>query len=182
MRPLLSLQLEHRLLFDLTDALDVFAEKLGGNGRVLPDSKAFAHVFREFVDRIHYEKEEQVLFPFLVRHGFDWNSQELVEMRSQHCHDRHLIEVLEYGAARRCAHSCTSRRSLAATARALAKVQRRLSMSQDIELFPRVVSSLDPEAKAQLGRELARFDRDTEDRALPLANAIRGLITRHRRP
>ena len=99
MQALVSLQQDHRLLLELTDALEAFARALP-DAEVVPlaDLEAFAHAFREFADNLHYEKEEHVLMPFLARHGYDWNGALLAQVRcglhylADHREDRLLFD------------------------------------------------------------------------------------------
>lgn len=180
MQALFSLHQDHRVLLTLTDALDAFARVVAEREDVSPgEVGAFAHAFREFADNMHYEKEEQVLLPFLVRHGFDYNRELLEQVRSDHCHDRYLIEVLHHSAQRDGSFSREDRRRVASTAAELAGVQRDLLMKQDIELFPEVVSLLDVSELARLQAELSLFDLHAGRRSAPARKLIHDLSERY---
>jgi hemerythrin-like domain-containing protein len=159
MHALFSLHQDHRVLLELTDALDVFAIELTRSEALGPDSVgAFARAFRDFADNIHYEKEEQVLMPFLTRHGFDYHGELLQQVRDDHCQERYLIDVLSHAGQREAGLSWDDRWRLARTATTLASVQRNLLIKQDVELFPAVTSSLDRQALEQLFADLSEFD------------------------
>lgn len=180
MQALSSLHQDHRILLALTDALDIFARAIANRDDVAPaEVGAFAHAFREFADNMHYEKEEQVLLPFLVRHGYDWNRELLEQVRADHCQDRYLIDVLHHAAQRDGSFSKEDRRRVASTAAALAGVQRDLLMKQDIELFPEVVSLLDAAALASLQAELSLFDLHAGTRSARARKLIEGLSARY---
>jgi len=180
MRALFSLHQDHELLLPLTEALDVFARALAGEDAVDPgDVAEFACAFRGFADHLHYEKEEHVLLPFIVRHGFDWNGELLEAVRADHCRDRYLIDVLCQAAQRKSGLSWDDRRRLSATASTLAEVQRALAMKQEIELFPEISVALDPEALDCLHAELSEFDRHNESAAIELRPLISRLMERY---
>ena len=180
MHALFSLHQDHRLLLELTDALDVFALELTRSAAVGPEAVgAFARAFREFADNIHYEKEEQVLLPCLARHGFDFNGALLEQVRDEHCQDRYLIDVLSQAAQRETEFGWDDRRRLSSTAATLARMQRNLLMKQDIELLPEVTTALAPETLEELNAELSRFDSQRGGRAVKLRRMIQGLTLRY---
>lgn len=180
MRALFSLQQDHQLLLALTEALDGFSQAMQRAEDINADEVgAFAHAFRGFADYLHYEKEEQVLLPFLVRHGFDWDGELLERVRADHRQDRYLIDVLHHAAERDGSYSNEDRRRLQGTAATLANEQRRLSMQQEIELFPEIASGLDAEALAGLQAELSDFDQHHLSSATALRQLIRRLVDRY---
>lgn len=180
MQALVSLQEDHRLLLELTDALEAFAHALPCAAAVpVDDLEAFARAFREFADHLHYEKEEHVLMPFLARHGYDWNGALMTHVREQHAQNRYLIDVLHQAAQRVDGFSRDDQRRLASTARALVSLQRRLLELQDIELFPVVSSSITKEALAELQARLSDFDYRGSRRARKLRLLIRTLARRY---
>jgi hemerythrin-like domain-containing protein len=180
MHALSSLQQDHRLLLELTDALEAFARALPHAVTVpLADLEAFAYVFRELADNLHYEKEEHVLMPFLARHGYDWNGELLAKVREDHNQNRYLIDVLYQAAQRTDGFSRDDHRRLASTATALAHLQRGLLQLQDIELFPVVTSSIDAAALAELQAKLSDFDHHGGRRAHGLKQLIGTLSSRY---
>ncbi|MEY4546445.1 MAG: hypothetical protein RL685_2640 [Pseudomonadota bacterium] len=180
MQALVSLQQDHRLLLELTDALEAFARALP-DAEVVPlaDLEAFAHAFREFADNLHYEKEEHVLMPFLARHGYDWNGALLAQVREDHNQNRYLIDVLYQAAQRESDLSRDDHRRLASTAKALVRSQRKLLQLQDVELFPVVSSSIDDSALAELHSKLSDFDYQGGPRARKLKQLIGTLSSRY---
>jgi hemerythrin-like domain-containing protein len=180
MHALFSLHQDHRLLLELTDALDVFALELTRSEDIGPCAvEPFARAFRDFADNIHYEKEEQVLMPCLARHGFAYDGELLEQVREDHCHDRYLIDVLSHAAQRESAFGWEDRRRLARTAATLASVQRNLLMKQDVELFPAVTSSLDRPALEQLFADLSEFDFYRQERCREPKELIHTLVRQY---
>jgi hemerythrin-like domain-containing protein len=181
MRPLFSLHQDHELLLPLSEALDLFARALASSEAAVDpgDLAEFACAFRGFADQLHYEKEEHVLLPFIVRHGFDWNGELLEAVRADHSRDRYLIDVLHQAGQRKGGFSWDDRRRLAATASTLAGVQRGLAMKQEIELFPEISVALDPDALDSLDAELSAFDRHNENSTTELRPLISRLMARY---
>lgn len=180
--PLQSLEREHRVVMHLADALDDLACRLARDPqpRAVSEAALLARTFRVFVDGVHYEREEQVLLPFIARHGFDWNGEALASIRSAHRQERYLIAVLGQIAEQPGPHSRDSLRRLAATAAALAEDQRTLAMRQDIELFPEVTTRLDGQAGQRLSEQLSRFDDSLGGVAIESSNLVRRALRRRR--
>lgn len=159
MHALSSLHQDHRILLILTDALDSFARAIACSEIDDPgELGTFAQAFQEFADHHHYEKDEQVLLPFLARHGFDWNGELFEQVRSEHRRERYLIDVLAHAAQQQGRFGKAERLRVGATAAELAGMQRRLTMKQDIELLPEVLLLLDTSALERLNEELSEFD------------------------
>jgi hemerythrin-like domain-containing protein len=161
-----SLQRDHRLLYLLSDALEAYGAALLADRSVRRgDLGALARAFRSVTDHRQFEKEEEVLQQILVRKGFNWNLESLLHARETHHKLRHFIDVLERAAWRDPGWSRLERRSIAETALDLASEQRKLAVVQEIELFPQILTRLEPMVLAELTEELARFDRRSERHA-----------------
>jgi hemerythrin-like domain-containing protein len=162
MSALSSLTEEHRMISELTGALQSYAARLRVGVAVDPtDLPRFAAVFRELVDYRHHEKEEGILWPLLVRNGFVWKLGHLEEVRREHSHLRYLIDVLCQAAARGSVSNFEVRRQIAEAATAFAEFKRGHMRREDEELFPSVTASLTPRALEQLALELRQFDEVT---------------------
>ena len=136
------------------------------------DLARFAEVLRELVDYRHHEKEEGILLPLLARNGFDWSDGLLEELRREHGHLRHLIDVLYQAAAKdsavdesgtglaaaRRTPSLEDRRQVAETALAFVELKRLHVAREESVLFPAVRQRLEARALERLGAELAQFD------------------------
>jgi len=169
MRALESLHRDHQLIFGLTEALDAYANALDAkHPLVAGDFKALVHGFRTFADYRHFEKEENILVPWLVRRGFDDNSGILVGARNEHQQLRYLIDVLYQSAERELDWSRDERNRISAAARSLSEQQRQLAAQQEIELFPDILTRLPAHALDDLASELWQFDVRSEVRASPL--------------
>jgi hypothetical protein len=117
-----------------------------------------------------------LLLPFLARHGFDWSGDALREVREKHEHVGWLVEAFCQGVESVRRPDRDGQRRLAATAAALASRQRGLSASQDLELFPEVMTRLDPDSLGRLHDELVDFDDRSGAPVTELSTLLRRLV------
>jgi hemerythrin-like domain-containing protein len=158
MRALESLERDHRLLQDLTEALEVYVAALeAGSPLHEGDLRALVQGFRTVADYRYFEKVEEVLIPVLVRNGFDYDPDTLDDGRREHDRVRYLIEVLHQSAERELNWNLDERQRIARAARHLVE-QRHLAAQQEMELFPEIVTRLQPPALGQLTEQLSQFD------------------------
>jgi len=176
---LASLERDHRLLWGLTDALHAYVDALDG-GRALRrgDLKAIASGLRVVADYRHFEKEEEVMVPVLVRHGFDYHLQIFDDGRREHDSLRYLIEVLHQSAERDLNWNLDERERISRVAHQLIERQRRLSTRQEARLFPQIVARLEPPALGQLTEQLCQFDESSAARepTLDVAGLTRSVL------
>jgi hemerythrin-like domain-containing protein len=185
MQALESLTRDHQVLWGLTEALEAVVAALDAGQRLeRGDLRDLAHGFRTIADYRHFEKEDEVLVPLLVRHGFDYNLQILGDARREHDALRYLIRVLEQAAERELSWTLYERQRIAGTARSLVERQRSLATLQEIELFPEVVTRLEPAVLGQLTEELWEFDEASTTRGfgLDVAALRSSLLARYRTP
>jgi hemerythrin-like domain-containing protein len=161
MEALSSLVREHQFIARLVTALGSCARRVGrGAGVERADVRGFARALRQYADELHREKEEHVLLPFLVRHGFDWDAPLLAQVRQEHSQERDLIAALEHAGARLERWTDEDRRHVVAVASALCELQRRHHQAENEQLFPAVIERFEAEALHRLQGELDRFDQN----------------------
>lgn len=159
MHPLESLRCDHRLIFQLTDALDAYRAVLLDGTLARPgDLGALTLALRALADYRHFEKEEQVLEHVLVRNGYNWNLRTLLNAREVHRHLRYLMDVLEHAAQRESQWSQPDRWTISETLLDFSREQSKLAMLQEIELFPEILTRLEPAALGELTARLEHFD------------------------
>lgn len=165
MQALESLERDHRLLQGLTEALEVYVSALEA-GRPLQegDLRNLVDGFRTLADYRYFEKVEEVLIPVLVRNGFDYNLDLLDDGRREHERVRYLIEVLHQSAERELNWNLDERQRIARAALDLVEHQRRLATRQEMELFPEIVTRLEPPVLGRLTQQLSRFDEHNSSR------------------
>jgi hemerythrin-like domain-containing protein len=159
MQALESLERDHRLLQGLTEALEVYVAALeAGQPLHEGDLRDLVDGFRTVADYRYFEKVEEVLIPVLVRNGFDYDIDLLDDGRREHDRVRYLIEVLHQSAERELNWNLDERQRIVGAARELVVDQRRLAARQQVELFPEIVTRLDPPVLGRLTEQLCQFD------------------------
>jgi len=180
MKAVESLIREHQVIARLADALELYAEHTKqGRPPDAADLGHFAAVFTDFAERIHHEKEENILLPMLARHGVRWDDGALPAVRREHRQETYLIDVLRQAGERAGSWNHEDRRHIAASAQALVEFQRKHHALESSALFPLLPTRLDATALAELQTALEKFDREHQSlRADTLARA-EGLIGRY---
>jgi hemerythrin-like domain-containing protein len=159
MEALSSLIREHQFIDRLVAALETYASQVSEGADVEPAHvRGFARALRKYADELHREKEEHVLLPFLVRHGFDWEARPLAQVCDEHALERDLIAALDHAGARLERWSDEERRHVTELVRALCALQREHHRTENEQLFPAVKARLDAAAQQQLHDELEHFD------------------------
>ncbi len=86
---------EHKVILKVVDGLRRAAEHIRGGNRVDPTLLREAVVFmREFADRCHHAKEENLLFPALVAHGVPLHGCPIDALLHEHEKGRHLVKQI----------------------------------------------------------------------------------------
>lgn len=162
---LASLERDHRLLWGLTDALHAYITAMD-TGRPLRrgDLSAIATGLKAVADYRHFEKEEELMLPMLVRHGFAYHLPILEHSQREHATLRYLIEVLYQSSERELNWTLDERQRISRVARQLIERQRRLSTRQEAGLFPQIMARLDPPVLGQLTEQLCQFDESSAAR------------------
>jgi hemerythrin-like domain-containing protein len=155
---------EHSVIGPLARALGRFAGRIEhfSEDVARSDLTGFVRVFRDLGDCVHHEKEENVLAPFLVRHGFDWSHGPIAEVRLEHQQERYLMEVLTHAASQQGAWGIAEQRHVQSIGLELAAFQQRHLQKENEHWFPAVVAHLDAPALEQLACEMRNFDRQVE--------------------
>lgn len=86
---------EHKVILKVVDGLRQAAERIRGKDRVDPALLREAVAFmREFADRCHHAKEEDLLFPALVAHGVPLHGCPIDALLHEHEKGRHFVKQI----------------------------------------------------------------------------------------
>lgn len=141
------------------DALEVYVAGLesAGDGADRHDLARFVTFFREFADLGHHEKEENVLFPEMVRAGWSWDDGLLSDLRKEHNQERYLMRTLRHASLQKDLWSSEDLRHLVSVARTFIEFQRAHMAREDEELLP-VVRKLPDDVQQMISERLTHFD------------------------
>jgi hemerythrin-like domain-containing protein len=136
---------------------------------LLDDLEAGTHVSRSelasvveyvtlFGDLSHHDKEESLLVPVLIQHGFDWYDGPLARMRRDHRQERYLVRVLSDLASQEKPWSSEDQRHLLGVGREYIAFMRGHMARENADILGPAQERLSKEAKAHLSAEFRRFD------------------------
>jgi hemerythrin-like domain-containing protein len=106
----------------------------------------------------HHDKEESLLTPVLVAHGFDWYDGPVATMRREHRQERYLVRVLTEIASQRGPWSREDVRRLRDVGTEFIRFMRHHMDLENREILAPARSSIPPAVQDQLLSELQRFD------------------------
>ncbi len=151
---------EHRLIARVLDALEVYVDQLeeAGDATDRHDLARFVTFFREFADLGHHEKEENIVFPEMVRAGFSWDDGILSDLRQEHNQERYLMRTLRHASLQKDLWSSEDLRHLVSVARTFIEFQRAHMAREDAELLPVLRDRLPEAVEQELVKRLKRFD------------------------
>lgn len=90
---------EHEVIMKVVNALGTMSNELA-HGRAVDATRLREAVrfMREFADKCHHAKEEDILFPEMAKHGVPEAGCPLAALRREHVQGRQLVTVLAEGA------------------------------------------------------------------------------------
>jgi len=126
----------------------------------------------------HHEKEEGILAPKLIEHGFDWNDGPVATMRREHRHEHTYLRVLGQLTHQRSPWSLEDGRRFAADARGLSHFLRSHMDHERRDLFDQAARSLPDQTKKALARAFIDFDARQQKDLAPARERMAALIRR----
>lgn len=157
--PFEHLTREHAEIEGALLVLDRLAERAE---RWEPVEQADVHVVVAYLTECgelgHHEKEEAILAPKLIEHGFDWYDGPVAVMRREHRHEHMYLSVLGQLARQRSPWSVEDARRFATDARALGNFLRSHMDHERRELFDLAARTLPEQTKKMLAQAFVDFD------------------------
>ena len=156
--PTQVLMAEHELILEALDAVEkkVAAIRAG----TAPDRTYFEKVvafLREFADKCHHGKEENLLFKRMTERGFPVQSGPIAVMLSEHEAGRAYIRGIAEGAAKLGTDPAAANQ-IVENARGYIDLLRAHIGKENNVLFPMADRALTPEDQAHLAKEFDRFE------------------------
>lgn len=150
---------EHEAVLKMLDAAEQVAGKIEAGGKVRPEVLAdLLEFFRVFTDQCHHTKEEELLFPALVRKGIPQEGGPVGVMLHEHEEGRALIrEMAETGEGYGSGREEAGRR-WAKAAHAYAQLLREHIFKENNVLFVMAERVLTPEEQKQLAASFERVE------------------------
>jgi hemerythrin-like domain-containing protein len=153
---------EHRAIEQVIDSLVGFSSQVEADRS---DERAelgnFVRFIREFADRCHHGKEEDILFTEMIAQGFPRQNGPLAVMYLEHERGRQYVRALDKLARQATAWSAEEREQLIEAAAGYAELLRNHIRKEDGILYPLAESQLAPESWPQIEQAFERFEQTT---------------------
>ena len=86
---------EHKIIMKVVNALGAMSNELAHGGSVAAEKlHEIVRFMREFADKCHHAKEEDILFPEMAKHGVPETGCPLGALRREHVQGRQLVTAL----------------------------------------------------------------------------------------
>lgn len=162
--PLSELMREHRLIERVLAALEAFAETLEAGDPVEPaELSDFVEFARDYADRRHHAKEEDVLFAAMAAAGCPRHTGPIALMLEEHERGRDLVSRLGEYIRPVADWDGAQRGAMATLARDFVTLLRSHIEKEDRIVFPMAVQGLDGAAMAEVARRFAALDREARE-------------------
>jgi hemerythrin-like domain-containing protein len=153
-----TLMAEHRLIEQAMDALEAYAEATAqGRDVRTADLKDFVTFIREFADKKHHGKEEEILFAEMVRAGFPLAAGPIAVMLADHDQGRGFVGVLAK-LADNSSWTADDRQRMVAAATDYVGLLRQHIMKEDRILYPMARARLPSEVMHEIDSRAAAFE------------------------
>ncbi len=157
--PIAMLEREHQIILYLIHGLGRVCSALEQGytvpPRVLYQSVAF---LREFADRRHHAKEEDALFPAMVRAGIPERRASIEVMKAEHEQGRAAVTVLGKETDAYAEHGPAKHDSVVTAIAKIRTLYANHIFKEDHDLFPMAERELGAEEMAELAKVFARVD------------------------
>lgn len=160
MRIIEMLMNEHREIERVLAALEVYADRvLTGELPPLEDLAEFGMLLREFADRCHHGKEEDILFAEMEAHGFTKDTGPLAVMLHEHEHGRRLVRAL-IEASQQNGWTPELRKSVVKDAREFVSLLRAHIQKEDHILYPMSENAIPQSRMDELAVQSDEFEKN----------------------
>jgi len=158
MKPIGPLMIEHRLIERMIALLEKEWERIAGGEAPRPDFlSAAADFFREYADRLHHGKEEDILFRDLEKKEMSPEDRRLMaELIDDHARARRLVGALAEAVGEKGAEAI---RTIENALRELVALYPAHIAKEDGRFFPAAMEYLDGPAQAAMLEQFNEFDR-----------------------
>lgn len=161
MRATDDLKTEHGAVKRMLRVLEAASDRLSAGERVSPELFEDAIDFiRNFADRCHHGKEEELLFPALEKAGISRSGGPIGVMLSEHAEGRQFVQSMAAALEGYRKGDPESPKALAQAAKGYAALLAGHIYKEDNILFPMGDRVLSPEADAELVEGFERIESD----------------------
>jgi nitrile hydratase accessory protein len=150
-----GLMQEHAVIAEVLDAFARLAQRLESDAGTPEELLVFVDFFTAFVERIHHDKEEDLLFQAMTTSGFPKDGP-IAVMRDEHVQGARYLAELRAAAVGRWREPV--REKAAQTAHRYIKLLRQHITKEDGDLYPSAHAQLSEESLADLDAACGDYD------------------------
>jgi hemerythrin-like domain-containing protein len=156
---------EHRQIERVLDSLSALANQVrrGGTPEPRGDVHDFAEIIRDFADRRHHGKEEEILFRAMVDAGFPQEGGPVAVMLDEHEQGRAYVRILDELAATSAPWTGGDRNRLAGAAESYVALLRAHIQKEDEILYPMAEAHLPPQVQDRVSEGATAFEREERE-------------------
>lgn len=174
-----TLMNEHRLIERAIDALVGFADEVRRRETTEKEELSrFVTFIREFADRRHHGKEEDILFAAMVEHGFPRQAGPIAVMLHEHDQGRALVGALAEKSAQDAPWSPEDRQDIADFAHGYADLLRAHIHKEDAILYPMAEQRLPADALERVSERCEDYEAARPSGELERYQALADELTR----
>lgn len=135
--PIHTLIHEHVTIMKVVDAMDVLRQGLDAGASLdAPLFREIIEFMREFADRCHHAKEEDLLFPAMVGLGVPESGCPIGGLKGEHAQGRDLVTLLEKGVDMHATDSERAREIVVEAVKGVVKLYPNHIWKEDEMVFP----------------------------------------------
>jgi hemerythrin-like domain-containing protein len=146
---------EHRLISRTLDAFDRFIGKVEAGGPLdVVEFNRFIVFFREFVELVHNDKEENVIFPAMQRLGYSKSGAPIAHIHAEHRREEKILFELRQAAVSARPQSSARSARLVGLVHELIAFERSHIKKEDELFYPTVKKELGGQTLESITRQL----------------------------
>jgi hemerythrin-like domain-containing protein len=151
---------EHRVIEKLVDVLEALGDRIaGGETALAKEARRVLSIAKDFADRCHHGKEEEVLVPRLLARGADADTMPLRRILGEHEVGRRLVATMEGDLARLAEGGGDAAEPFGRAARTYAEMLRDHIKLEETELKELIETHLTPEDDETIAEGYERVER-----------------------
>lgn len=156
-----TLMNEHRLIEQVLGSLETCVTRLERGEDIAREIlSGYARFFREFADRCHHGKEEDLLFARMIEHGFPKEYGPIAVMLEEHVEGRSHVGAIGAVGSGAGPLQEAERRGIALRARAYIPLLRVHIQKEDRILYPMALQRLPASVTSELASEFDLFENE----------------------
>jgi hemerythrin-like domain-containing protein len=163
MNPIEKLKSEHQVILKGIDLLEKGADKLEKGHNIAPEYfRKSIDFIRNYADKYHHAKEEDILFVRLGKAGFPTQAGPVAVMLQEHDQGRDLISAIETANDKYASGDTGAKIEIVRNARSYAQLLRQHIRKEDMVLYPMAENALGEDGIDQMQPEFDRVEREKD--------------------